>query len=601
MTSLFLTDFELKKAEAVDAIKKLQHCFGYLLDSTDWSATAELFTEDAVLRVGHHLPVHGRQAIEEYLPQVYDLDLHIRKASIEQVGPETQNHLVRAHLQIMPVITVSADLQSAQATWRHLSTGGSAETGSYWAEGPQEISYSKYQGEWRITRLFWFRHLVVPYRQGWQYAADQTRPDKYRTDFRSWPDVKASSFHFLHQSSCVLREEVDTVGTATEASPDLIPRINRLEATRMIENLQGMLGYYIDKCQWSQAVKLFTSTSRIVNGSQVLAEGSSNILQLFREAAPEGPLAGLLLDLILLQPVITVADDTSRAHARWKVLAQLGLSEHAHEWGLANLEVNYVNTPAGWRIDVLQIKDIVFTDYDLGWDLDQRSDSKVLSQIHVLTAPTATGVPAGPPSEVSLDDPTPSLGPNARLKRIRAAQDVERLQYVYGYCLAEFLWDELTDLFADHGTIEIALRGIYCGRESIRRSLELYGHAPQNGVLHNHMQFQPVIHLDTEGQTAFIRARALSMMGTYGKAATWMGGVYENRLSLVNDEWKMELDRIVNTYFAPYEVGWKNLAYRLAPGVSSVIPPDEAPTEQFDMYPGLHFVHYHYAEPQNIE
>ncbi len=109
----------------------------------------------------------------------------------------------------------------------------------------------------------------------------------------------------------------------------------------------------------------------------------------------------------------------------------------------------------------------------------------------------------------------------------------------------------LTNLFAEDGTIEIALRGVYVGKAAVRRNLNLYGQQGlDNGVLHNHMQFQPVIHVAADGRTAKMRSRAFSMMGNFKQNSMWMGGVYENDFVKVDGEWKFKKDQVMNTYCA---------------------------------------------------
>ena len=169
----------------------------------------------------------------------------------------------------------------------------------------------------------------------------------------------------------------------------------------------------------------------------------------------------------------------------------------------------------------------------------------------------------------------------------------------YGYYLATLQWDRLADLFADDGTIQIALRGMYVGRASVRRSLNLYGEpGVHEGNLHNHMQFQPVIDVAPDGRTARIRARALSMMGNYGKSGMWMGGIYENEFVKVDGVWKFQHDQVFNNYFAAYDQGWKDMAPRDPPGVSTTNPPDRPPTVVFQMYPkAATYPDFHYPNP----
>ena len=56
-------------------------------------------------------------------------------------------------------------------------------------------------------------------------------------------------------------------------------------------------------------------------------------------------------------------------------------------------------------------------------------------------------------------------------------------------------------------------------------------------------------------------------------------------------------DQQVNTYFAPYETGWKDLAQRLPPSITASNPPDRPPTFPFDLYPKNFLLPYHYANP----
>ncbi len=141
---------------------------------------------------------------------------------------------------------------------------------------------------------------------------------------------------------------------------------------------------------------------------------------------------------------------------------------------------------------------------------------------------------------------------------------------MYGYYLATFEWDALTNLFASDGTIEIALRGVYVGKASVRRNLNLYGQ--QGPRCRNTAQPYAVsaCHRHRPGRTdGPMRSRAFSMMGVFGKSGQWMGGVYENLFVKVDGGGRIKQDHVVNTYFTPYDVGWKDLAARPAPGITA--------------------------------
>jgi hypothetical protein len=184
-----------------------------------------------------------------------------------------------------------------------------------------------------------------------------------------------------------------------------------------------------------------------------------------------------------------------------------------------------------------------------------------------------------------------------RITRLKDTDQIENLISVYGYYLDKQQWDQLADLFAASGTMEISLRGIYVGKQSIRRALELFG--PQNieqAHLHNHIQLQPVIELANDGLHAWSRSRALSELGTYERIGMWGDGVYDNEYVKENGVWKIQKDHVYTTFFATYEKGWQSGAGP-APKVSEKIPPDRPPSEIYQAYPGVYIPPFHYKHP----
>jgi SnoaL-like protein len=64
-----------------------------------------------------------------------------------------------------------------------------------------------------------------------------------------------------------------------------------------------------------------------------------------------------------------------------------------------------------------------------------------------------------------------------RAQRLADEQDVENLQRVYGYHLDRGMWDEVADMFAENGTIEMGQMGVYVGKPRVRHFLNLLGPA----------------------------------------------------------------------------------------------------------------------------
>ena len=104
---------------------------------------------------------------------------------------------------------------------------------------------------------------------------------------------------------------------------------------------------------------------------------------------------------------------------------------------------------------------------------------------------------------------------------------IERLQGAYGYYVDRGLWDEVANLFADDGTIEIGLDGVYAGKARVREYLYALGGGHQGlgaGALNEHMQVMPAITVAADGLTAKARWRAIAMVGKLGGDAFWAEG-----------------------------------------------------------------------------
>jgi hypothetical protein len=183
-------------------------------------------------------------------------------------------------------------------------------------------------------------------------------------------------------------------------------------------------------------------------------------------------------------------------------------------------------------------------------------------------------------------------------RRAQAAEDYRdlvNLQGAYGYYVDKGLWDQAADLFAADGTLEIAGRGVYVGRERVRQYLHhlpAYGY----GVMYNHMQLQPVLHIDSEAGTAQGRWRTLMMVGALGKEARWGDATYENGYVREDGQWRIaRLHGVVN-FYAEYDEGWHRGGVPLLRSVDGLAP-DRPPTIEYEAYPEPVIAPFHYERP----
>jgi hypothetical protein len=630
---------ELRRERIGDAndIKRLQRAYGYYVDEGMWDEVADLFAENGSVEYGLDGVYMGREHIREYL---YALGGGTSGLSEGQLNE---------HLQLMPVITVERDGMTAKGRWRGLILGGQLGESAMWGEGPYENEYVKEDGVWKVSKLHWYQSVVVPYETGWQNTEDPTGgvlvsstlpADAPPTvEYETWPGTYLPPFHFPNPVLGAAPapppvegdEDPAPEGSIAERAAILAQEIGILEDENAIENLQRSYGFYTDKQLWSEAADLFDDDGTIEIGGSGVYVGKDRIREYLATNGPEGPDGpdgpddGRLFDQMQLQPIVHVAPDRQSAWARWHMFAQEAVSgEYAH-WGVGTYENEYVQDNGVWKIRSLHQYTTMYAPYEDGWGvtalpLNEPSTERppdrpptveydaypavFVAPFHYENPVTGDGVYTDSPAVYATADES-AASPDAladldrRLTRLEDMDALERLNAIYGYYLARNQWDDLAGIFSPNGgTIEIAMRGVYIGPESVRRNLNLYGEQGiHHGLLHNHMQYQPVFHLSEDGLSAKMRSRAFSIMGQFGAYAQWMGGVYENEFVKEDGVWKILHDQVFNTYFVPYAIGWRDATFRPPPGINPQNPPDAPPTMAFDMYPRAFLPPFHYPNP----
>lgn len=199
---------------------------------------------------------------------------------------------------------------------------------------------------------------------------------------------------------------------------------------------------------------------------------------------------------------------------------------------------------------------------------------------------------------------TPALGQSAidaeietltlRVEKLEGNRAVKKLQRAFAFYIDRGLWGDAADLFADDGTIEIGVDGVYAGRERIREYLKRL-HGGQEGLIYGQLNewvtLQPAISVAGDGMSATARWRDLGMLGQYKDHAEWRDGVYENTYVKEDGIWKIKSLHLYVNFVAPYEKGWA----RLKPGeglvrseTSKQFKPDRGPSVSYEPFPAIH-------------
>jgi len=188
-----------------------------------------------------------------------------------------------------------------------------------------------------------------------------------------------------------------------------------------------------------------------------------------------------------------------------------------------------------------------------------------------------------------------------RKERIEDVNAIERLQGAYGYYADRGLWEEAANLFADDGTIEIGLDGVYVGKPRVREYLRILsgGRASlTDGELGEHLQVMPVITLSPDGLTAKARWRAIVLEGELGGQAYWGEGPYENEYVKDGGVWKIKSLHWYQALFVSYEGGWQTKAdANGAKYVSGTVPPDRPPSVEYKTWPDTYVPPFSFPNP----
>ena len=147
------------------------------------------------------------------------------------------------------------------------------------------------------------------------------------------------------------------------------------------------------------------------------------------------------------------------------------------------------------------------------------------------------------------------------------------------------------------GRARSAQRGVYVGREHVRRSFDIDGPAGlHQGEVAEHFLYQHVIHVSEDGRSAKARVRELTLRGAFGKRAEVGGEVAENTFVKEGGIWRIRSEHQYTTFWADYTKGWSQ-GYMPIAGPSSAIPADKPPTEVYAAFPDYYMPPFHYPNP----
>lgn len=421
--------------------------------------------------------------------------------------------------------------------------------------------------------------------------------------------------------ACVLAQPAAFAqrGGAEAQLDALTERVEKLEGTRAIRNLQRAFGFYVDRGLWSDAADLFVDDGTIEIGIDGVYVGKARIREYLQRlhGGQEGLIYGQLNEWLTLQPAVFVAADGRSATARWRDHGMLGQYKKHAEWRDGIYENTYVKDNGVWKIRSLHLHVNFVAPYEKGWARLKPGEGLVRSEASRTFAPdrqptrnyrpfpetqvTPFQLPSQPYAGAAT---TSAQAGDARLAtfrdrvgRLEDQDAVENLQAMFGYYFDKGLWREAADLFARNGSFEYGQSGVYVGQERIRRAMLLFGpEGLAQGYLNNHMMLQPVVRVAADGRTATGRWQGMMQLASPGANGIWGVGIYENEYVKEGGAWKIAKLNFYPTAMTDYDRGWARSLLPLR-GQSALFPPDRPPTTVYRSMPGNHIPPFSYPHP----
>lgn len=595
---------QIDHAEALRSIKRLQWAYGHYSELGLWYDFADLFADSGI---GHY--TQG------------DLNRdQIRALFFDQVGQGRlglATNRIYPHISFSPVVDVAADGTHGKGRYRILAMLGGYGGNAIWFHGVYENAYVKEQGIWKINEVSNTGQISGTFRTGLSVST------KAPLDTPTFP------FHFSPQQvgqvmSVAAIDKADNPPQPAVASlVALQVRLDQLDDEAAIVRLQHQYGYYLDQHNWDGLTALFAEHGSFESGQQGVYIGKTSIRKMLNQFGSGAPAQGEVDDHLLFQTYVSLAPDGRSAKARVDQLGMQGRQGISGEWTQGIYENTFIKENSAWRIQTLHYYPRLITDYAKGWGADAQPapgpsvtdppdasptekydiyPAFYIPAFHFLHPVTgrAPQYPAGDPAigkaiGYATTGQSPKATPgrsgktetlaqlSSAAQRALAVDAVENLVNAYAYYLDECQTQDAATLFAANGINEIPGIGVYQGNDRIAHALQLAycPHARQEGELTLHHLLQPVITLDSAGESATVLAKLWQVHATGKDDDYYLMGQLEVKAIKQGELWQLVSLSPHYTWAASVQQGWAHattneaLGYAAPMQMLTQFPPDQ--------------------------
>jgi hypothetical protein len=331
---------------------------------------------------------------------------------------------------------------------------------------------------------------------------------------------------------------------ADQALDGLARDLTRTEGVRAVLNLQRTYAQYAQFGMWNEVAGLFSPKATFTFDGLVMpaqtSTGPAAIATFLRTrygGGKEGVSTNGLSSMFIENPLVNLTADGTAATARWNALIFHGHDGKARiEGGI--LENDYAIAGGAWKIAAARYFPQFDGAYEDGWVNWGGGDLPIVPHHFTVDTsgipiPSATG-PA-PPTKATLADL------QKRIDRLNDEDRIRSLQSAYGFYEDRKMWDDVADLFAADGVVEVSGHGVWRGAAGVRQWLETMGPAGlKHGQLNDRVQMDVTVTIADGGKEAWARGIELGMLGEADQEKGWWEvAVFRNRFVNDGDVWKL--------------------------------------------------------------
>lgn len=150
-------------------------------------------------------------------------------------------------------------------------------------------------------------------------------------------------------------------------------------------------------------------------------------------------------------------------------------------------------------------------------------------------------------------------------RRLEDAEEIKKLQRIYGYYVERGQLDEVAELFSDSPDVSFGPSyNVTVGKDNVRKAFSserpygvFQGPKPDD-YLHITMPVSGVVDVDADGKTAKARWYALMYLcnATPSGGAAIGVGMYENEYVKEDGKWRILHLEFDDIFLSPYDEGW---------------------------------------------